>query len=156
MRRTTALAHKPPVRLIKALEAQGVTPNVGRVVLCTKRKHEPIFRAVLRNLKLDYELSFNGKSMMATPKGINKRTGLAAALDELGLKPRHVVGIGDGENDVPLLKGCAFGVAVANAVDELKAQAGHVTQGRAGRGVCELIDQLLNDDLRAWQHGRLA
>ena len=36
---------------------------------------------------------------MVLPSGVNKATGLAAALSELGLSPHNVVGVGDAEND---------------------------------------------------------
>ena len=38
--------------------------------------------------------------------GVNKATGLAAALDELGLSPHNVVGVGDAENDHAFLPVC--------------------------------------------------
>jgi 3-deoxy-D-manno-octulosonate 8-phosphate phosphatase KdsC-like HAD superfamily phosphatase len=43
---------------------------------------------------------------------------------------------------------CGCGVAVANALDALKAGAAHVTRGEAGAGVREIIDSLIADDLQ--------
>jgi hydroxymethylpyrimidine pyrophosphatase-like HAD family hydrolase len=39
-----------------------------------------------------------------------------------------------------------YGVAVANALDTLKATAKHVTRGEAAAGVREIIDWLLATD----------
>jgi hypothetical protein len=41
---------------------------------------------------------------------------------------------------------CGCGVAVANALDALKAAANHVTRGEAGAGVREVIDELIAED----------
>jgi hypothetical protein len=78
---------------------------------------------------------------------VNKATGLHAALTEMGLSPHNVVAIGDAENDHAFLAACECGVAVANAIDSLKAHADWVTPGGHGAGVTELVDALLRDDL---------
>jgi hydroxymethylpyrimidine pyrophosphatase-like HAD family hydrolase len=45
------------------------------------------------------QVIFNKGAVMILPTGINKATGLAAALSDLKLSPHNVVGIGDAEND---------------------------------------------------------
>lgn len=91
---------------------------------------------------------------MILPSGVNKATGLAVALDELGLSPQNVVAVGDAENDVAFLAACGCGVAVANALPSLKDQAHFVTRGDHGAGVSEVIDGLLQDDLKTALQGR--
>jgi hydroxymethylpyrimidine pyrophosphatase-like HAD family hydrolase len=49
---------------------------------------------------------------MVLPSGVNKATGLMAALDELGVDHARVVGA---ENDHSLLGACGLGVAVAGS-----------------------------------------
>ncbi len=85
---------------------------------------------------------------MVLPSGVNKATGLSAALEELNLSPHNVVGVGDAENDHAFLSLCEFSVAVANALPMLKERADFVTDGARGRGVVELIDRVLDDDLK--------
>jgi HAD superfamily hydrolase (TIGR01484 family) len=41
--------------------------------------------------------------VMVLPAGVDKASGLSAALDELGLSPRDIAGVGDAENDEALL-----------------------------------------------------
>lgn len=83
---------------------------------------------------------------MILPSGVNKATGLAAALAELGIDADRVVGVGDGENDHSLLGACGFGVAVANAVPALQKRADLVTRGARGQGIIELCDLLIEAD----------
>jgi len=84
---------------------------------------------------------------MVLPSGVNKATGLAAALVELGLSAHNVVAVGDAENDHALLQSSECGAAVANALSSLKDRADLVLSEGHGAGVRELIDRLIADDL---------
>lgn len=86
---------------------------------------------------------------MLLPAGVNKASGLRAALRRLNLSEHNAVGVGDGENDHTFLEICEMGVATANAVDSLKAQADLVLQRPKGAGVTQLAQRLLADDLKA-------
>ena len=88
---------------------------------------------------------------MILPAGVNKGTGLTMALRELGISAHNVVGVGDAENDHSFLSLCGFSVAVANALPAVKEQADYTTRADRGDGVTELIEQLLADDLKAWE-----
>jgi hypothetical protein len=84
---------------------------------------------------------------MVLPSGVNKGTGLRAALEELGLSLHNVVGIGDAENDHGFLDLCECAVAVANALPAVRKRVTFVTAGENGRGVTELASRMLDDDL---------
>src|SRR5262249_30903748 len=96
---------------------------------------------------LELQVIFNKGAVMILPAGVNKATGLAAALTRMGLSPHNAIGVGDAENDHALLALCECGVAVANALPTLKEAADFVTTGARGAGVTELIGALLRDDL---------
>jgi hydroxymethylpyrimidine pyrophosphatase-like HAD family hydrolase len=102
---------------------------------------------VIRELGLDLQVILNKGSVMILPASVDKASGLRAALDALALSPQDVVAIGDAENDQAFLAICGCGVAVANALDTLKAGSKHVTRGEAGAGVREIIDSLIAGDL---------
>jgi hypothetical protein len=70
------------------------------------------------------QIVFNKGAVMVLPAGVNKASGLAAALVRLRLSPLNVVGIGDAENDHAFLRVCGCAVAVANALPMVKAHAG--------------------------------
>ena len=84
---------------------------------------------------------------MVLPSGVNKATGLVAALAELGLSPHNAVGVGDAENDHAFLRVCECSAAVANALPAVKDTADIVMKGDHGAGVAELIDQMIANDL---------
>jgi hypothetical protein len=84
---------------------------------------------------------------MILPTGVNKATGLRAALTKIGLSHHNTVAIGDAENDEAFLKFCEASAAVDNALDVVKKQVDIVLKGARGAGVCELIEQVLENDL---------
>jgi len=142
------LGAPPPEEFVKALQQRGVDPlAVGRVIVATWHPHENTVLDVIRDLGLEYQVIFNKGAVMVLPSGVNKASGLSAALKELGLSPHNTVAIGDAENDQALLDCCGCGVAVANALPMLKERADFVTKGDRGAGVVELINQLLASDL---------
>jgi HAD superfamily hydrolase (TIGR01484 family) len=143
------LAQSPPQAFVDRLREQGVTPlSVGRVIVATTEPHETTVLRAIRDLGLELQVIFNKGAVMVLPSGINKATGLAATLPELSLSPHNVAGIGDAENDHALLDLCECSAAVANALPSLKEHADIVTEEDHGAGVAELIDKMIDDDLR--------
>jgi HAD superfamily hydrolase (TIGR01484 family) len=142
------LAEPPPAAFVEQLRARGVAPlSVGRAIVATQEPNEHAVLDAIRALGLELEIEFNKGAVMVLPAGITKSTGLAEALRDVRVSPRNVVGVGDAENDHALLSFCGLGVAVANALPSLKARSDWVTHAPDGRGVQELVEHLLNDDL---------
>jgi len=81
----------------------------------------------------------------------NKLDGLENFLEQSGLSAREVAYIGDDLPDLPPIRYVGFGVAVANAVDEVKQNADYVTTRRGGGGaVREVIEYILKNTGK-WQ-----
>lgn len=142
------LGEAPPAGFADELRRRGVTDlSLGRVIVATWRPHEMAVLGAIRDLGLELQVIFNKDAVMVLPAGVNKATGLAAALTELTLSPHEVVGIGDAENDHAFLAACACGVAVDNALPAIKDRVDFVTHGDHGAGVAELISLLIDEDL---------
>jgi hydroxymethylpyrimidine pyrophosphatase-like HAD family hydrolase len=149
------LCQPPPDEFVRLLCERGVRPvSTGRVIVATLHPHETTVLQTIRDLGLELQVIFNKDAVMVLPSGVNKATGLAAALAELGLSPHEAVGVGDAENDHAFLSLCECSVAVANALPAIKEDADLVTQGDHGKGVVELIERLVADDLSTLE-GRL-
>jgi hypothetical protein len=121
--------------------------SVGRVIIATWEPWETLVLETIKDHGLELQVIFNKGAVMILPAGVNKASGLLAALKKMGLSPHNAVGIGDAENDHALLALCECGVATANALPTLKEAADFVTTGERGAGVTELIQGLLKDDL---------
>jgi hydroxymethylpyrimidine pyrophosphatase-like HAD family hydrolase len=147
-KQTRVLADPPPPKFAETLRARGVWPlSVGEVIVATFEPHEKTVFDTIREFGLELQVIFNKGAVMVLPSGVNKATGLAAALAELGLSPHNAVGVGDAENDHAFLKVCECSAAVANALPAVKDTADVVTRGDHGAGVAELIDELIANDL---------
>ncbi|TGS87410.1 HAD-IIB family hydrolase [Mesorhizobium sp. M3A.F.Ca.ET.174.01.1.1] len=137
----------PSTDLVDRLKKRGVKPlSVGRSIVATWEPHQATVLDVIKNLGLELEIIFNKGAVMILPSGINKATGLAAALQDLRLSPHNVLGVGDAENDHAFLRASGCSVAVANALPAVKDTADLVTKGTRGKGVEELIRKLVKLD----------
>jgi HAD superfamily hydrolase (TIGR01484 family) len=147
--REARVACLPPSPLFVAeLVRRGVERvSVGRAIVATWEPYEDTVLHVIHDLGLELQVIFNKGAVMVLPTGINKATGLAEALADLGMSKHNVVAVGDAENDHALIESAECGVAVANALPVLKQHADLVTANHHGAGVAELIDRLLADDL---------
>jgi len=142
------LADPPPDELVARLRDLGGAPlAVGRAIVATREPHQTAVLELIRELGLELHVVFNKGAVMVLPSGVNKATGLAAALADLGLSAHNVVGVGDAENDHSFLEMCGYSVAVANALPAIKERVNWVTRGDHGAGVAELIDELVSSDL---------
>ncbi len=147
-RERRALAGHPPRNFVEELTRRAVTPlSVGETMVSTRVPHETDVLNVIQKLGLELQVTFNKGAVMVLPSGVNKGTGVRAALDELGLSQHGMVGVGDAENDHAFLELCEFSVAVQNALPVLKERADLVTSAPDGAGVAELIGRLVASDL---------
>lgn len=61
------------------------------------------------------------------PEGVSKASALELVRRRIGIEPAHTVACGDQRNDLEMLHWAAWGVAMGNAPDEVKAVADEVT-----------------------------
>jgi hydroxymethylpyrimidine pyrophosphatase-like HAD family hydrolase len=144
------LAPRVPNGLVAELQRAGVVPLVvGRVLCSTSWSQEAKLSAAIARLGVDRLVVRNRASAMVMPQGINKRTGIEAALRAIGEPPSATVAVGDGENDIPLFAVAGVSVAVANAIDAVKARADVVLTEPNGKGIQALAAALVAGDLGA-------
>ena len=147
------LADPPKPIFVETLRKRGVGPlATGDVIVATWRPNETMVLEVIRDLGLELQVIFNKGAVMILPAGVNKKSGLHAALKDLGLSEHNVIGVGDAENDHAFLTSCEFSVAVANALPSVKETADFTTQADHGDGVVELIRMMLEDSLPPTRH----
>lgn len=142
------LAEAPATAFVEELRRRGVPGvGVGDSIVATWQPHEQTVLDTIRDMGLGLQVIFNKDAVMVLPSGINKATGMQAALLELDISPHNVAGIGDAENDHTFLAECECSAAVANAIPALKERVDFVTERDHGAGTEEFIGRLLEDDL---------
>lgn len=147
-REAVPLAEPPPPELAERLRREGVSPlGVGRVLVATREPHDVQVLKAIRDLGLELQVIYNKGAVMVLPPGVNKATGLAAALDRLDLSPHSVVAVGDAENDHAFLTAAECGAAVANALPSLRDACDLPLSGANGAGVRELAELFMSGEL---------
>ena len=69
------------------------------------------------------------------PKGSSKAVGIDHMIEHFGIKLEETMAIGDGGNDIAMLRHAGVGVVMGNASDEVKAVADYVTDSVDEDGV---------------------
>ena len=80
-----------------------------------------------------------------TAQGIDKAKALDTVLIPMGYKREEMIAFGDGQNDISLIKYAGIGVAMANAVDDLKAAADKVTLSNEEDGIAYALNEYIVD-----------
>ena len=79
------------------------------------------------------------------PLGVDKAYGVAKLLERLGYRRSQMVCCGDGFNDLPMIEYAGFGVAMANAPEQLKEKADYVAPSCDEDGLVDVITRFIKD-----------
>jgi HAD superfamily hydrolase (TIGR01484 family) len=106
-----------------------VAKPVTRVVLRDPSSTDEEFVEMANSLGLTGCSYFIGWSawLDIVPEGVNKGTALADIAARFRIDPTDVLAMGDGRNDLEMLRWAGRGVALGDAPDEVKDVADHVT-----------------------------
>ncbi|MDH6363769.1 Cof subfamily protein (haloacid dehalogenase superfamily) [Enterococcus sp. PF1-24] len=78
-----------------------------------------------------------------TDKGIDKANALDTILPTQGIYPENLISFGDGHNDQSIIQYAGIGVAMGNAVEELKALADDITLSNLEDGIAVALAKYL-------------
>jgi Cof subfamily protein (haloacid dehalogenase superfamily) len=81
------------------------------------------------------------------PFGVNKAKALANLTRMRGLELSQVAALGDGLNDMEMLREAAIGIAMGNASDEVKFAADWVTGTNDEAGVAQAVRKLISEGM---------
>jgi hypothetical protein len=143
------LGELPPASFINELYRRRVEPlSIGKVIVATWEPHHTTVLETIKEAGLELQVIFNKGAVMILPAGINKAKGLKETLKDLNMSMHNVVAVGDAENDGAMLQAAECAVAVSNALPAVQNMADWVTGHSHGKGVIQLIDRLLENDLQ--------
>lgn len=126
-----------------ALDELGIPVEYGTRIASIDAGEADRARVALARRGIDADLVFNRDRVMVLPPGVDKAAGLRDAFRLLGVDPLRAVAAGDGENDVPMLRLVGHGIAVANAVGELKEVADEVLDEPGGLGIASWLKRAI-------------
>ena len=103
---------------------------------------------VLENVKkmLSDDLYYtvaNGRLMQIMNRSVTKWSGVKDMLELCGCSAEETAYFGDDHDDVEPIRMCGIGIAVSNAIDEVKAVADHIAESNDDDGVAKFIDRYI-------------
>jgi Cof subfamily protein (haloacid dehalogenase superfamily) len=75
-----------------------------------------------------------------TPLGVDKTRALKETFSVLGIDRSEVISFGDAQNDQSMIEWAGIGVAMGNAVDEVKAVADYITLSNNDDGIAAALE----------------
>jgi 5-amino-6-(5-phospho-D-ribitylamino)uracil phosphatase len=87
---------------------------------------------------------YSGYFCEIEPGGVSKWSGIQHLAHDWGISDEEICAVGDDVNDIPMIQGAGLGVAMGNAVAELKAVADRVAPCHDSDGLVEVIRWLLD------------
>jgi hydroxymethylpyrimidine pyrophosphatase-like HAD family hydrolase len=75
------------------------------------------------------------------PQGVSKLNGMISLGEHLGVALKEMVTIGDGIDDIDMIRACGLGVAMGNAEVEVKMAADWVTRTNNQNGVAYMVKE---------------
>ena len=92
----------------------------------------------------EIELSSSSKyNIEINCKGVSKGKAVEVLADYLNIKRNEIIAIGDSENDLSMIAYAGMGVAMGNAIDQVKLKAKFVTDTNDNDGVAKAINELI-------------
>lgn len=79
-------------------------------------------------------------------KGVSKGNSVKVLSEKYGIKREELICIGDNENDISMIKYAGLGIAMANAIDEVKDAAQYITDSNKNDGVAKAIKKFILDE----------
>ena len=86
---------------------------------------------------------YTGFMCEIAPFGVSKWTGVSWLAEAWGVRAEEICAVGDDVNDIPMIRAAGLGVAMGNALEEVKAAADRVAPGHDDEGLVQVVDWLL-------------
>jgi 5-amino-6-(5-phospho-D-ribitylamino)uracil phosphatase len=103
----------------------------------TRQLPEGLYVHVLRSPR------YTGYMCEIAPYGVSKWTGIQHLADSLGIGADEICAAGDDVNDIPMIRGAGLGIAMGNALAEVKAAADRIAPSHDEDGLVQVVDWLL-------------
>ncbi len=140
------------------IEARINDVNIKQVSFKDNLK-DPIYKVLLTGkpdyvavIEEEYKKTFENELSIykSTPffieimaQGIDKAASINRLVEYLGIKQEEVMAFGDGYNDLGMIEYAGLGVAMENAIDEVKIRANVVTLSHDNDGIAYILSQYI-------------
>lgn len=111
------------------------------------RDWEPVAEYIDQNLPEVYYVNSEPECIDIMAAGVSKWKGIEILAERLGIAHEDIITVGNYYNDIDMLQQAAVGIAVANSLEPVKAEADYITQNDNNHdAVAEIIEKMLNQE----------
>ncbi|MBM7694157.1 Cof subfamily protein (haloacid dehalogenase superfamily) [Peribacillus deserti] len=128
--------------LSEALAAQPAAPPKIDVICDTVSELKDLMTALGTMYDEIDTIQINENKFTIVPKGVSKWDGLRYLAQHLNVRTSEIVAIGDGTDDFDMIEQAGLGVAMGNAVKEVKSAADWQTRTNDQQGVAYTVKEL--------------
>lgn len=135
---------------VKAIDIDHLEESFESYKIVMSRPAEEL-DAAIPNIPDDYHERYNiFKSqdfiLEVLPKKVDKGFSMRLLGEMLGLDKEEIMGIGDQENDLSLVENAGLGIAMGNAIDQVKEAADYISYSNDENGVAHVIQKFVLDE----------
>ena len=133
---------EPTIQIVENL----VVHRIHKVLAIASVQKITILRAHLAKIfdgRATVVQSNLGNMVEVLPIGASKGAGVRMVVNHLGSHSRHLLAMGDGENDLEMIKLASIGVAMGNAEQILKESADLIAPTNDEEGVAVMLEHLI-------------
>ena len=137
-------AEMTEIRVIRDLTKAELAPSPKMMILDDPGKIVSIERELKHDFGEELYIAASKDYLLEMmPKGVSKKNSLARYAQSRGIRREEVMACGDNTNDIEMVEWAGTGVAVANAVPQLKAAAAYVAVQERSYGVAEAVKRFV-------------
>ncbi len=103
-------------------------------------KNFPCIKEIAKNLGL-FTINSDKYNVECGPKGCNKGEAILWLCDYLNIPHESTIAFGDANNDLEMLGSVQYGVAMGNALEEVKKTAAYTTLSNEEDGIAEFLEK---------------
>ncbi len=123
--------------------------DIYKIVILENEEHiKKLREKIPHSIKQYFEITSSEKTRIEfVQKGMTKQQAISQLLDHLNIPSSEMIAIGDGENDISMLKMAGLGIAMENASEEVKKHADIITDSNDDSGVGKILKTILSLNL---------
>lgn len=137
------IQYRPEVVEVNKLADQWAREETGPnklLIAAAPEKVRIIYEQMKEQALPEIDIACSSESLIEIfPKGVTKGTALIRICEKLNISLEDTIAIGDQELDLPMIEAAGVGIAMGNAIEELKQKADYITKTNNEAGVAHAL-----------------
>jgi hypothetical protein len=133
------LEHSPPANVFAAFSMGTKMQMLGLETLLHERLPGKLSTHVLRSPK------YTGFMCEVAPHGVTKWSAICRLAHDWGYSDEEICAVGDDVNDIPMIRAAGLGIAMGNALPEVKAAADRIAPSHDEDGLVRVVQWLFDE-----------